>query len=555
MRLCACFALIAILLTVPAYPQVTTGIVTGPALSPPQGDSSDSTRYTLSGTVVNSVTNEPIRRAMVTLFSQWQIPAMTDSDGRFEFTDLPRSSATVTAQKPGYFSEQELSAGRHRPKQFPVGPDAQPIVIKLVPEAIVFGRIVDPDGLPIPNLMVRAVTQRVLEGHKQWTQGTLDRTDADGAYRISNLMPGSYLIVAGPGHAQAFIAGVDDTSDLGYPAAVYPGSSPMRINAGQQVEANFTIKPEPFYSVTGSVSGTVPGARYFLQFIPRLPGMRTPSGGYSIDAETGTFSIPRVARGDYTLQARGMMPDAQNRRMISSEMFGSVPISVRSNLMGVTVAIEPGLNIPVNVRAERTREQSGPSANQNFPRVQVHLMPDEEDRPPGYSSPDDPKDPGSQLVIKNVVPGHYRVELQSTFGDMYVASARYGLTDLLNGDLTLAPSAQGAIDVVLRDDGARLRVKLEGDDAKAGATILLVPDRGIPQLRELVNSGGDGNPSLELPNLPPGAYTVLAFVDVGNLEYTNRAALEPFLSRGAKITLTPNQQATVTPQLIKAVSE
>ena len=74
-----------------------------------------------------------------------------------------------------------------------------------------------------------------------------------------------------------------------------------------------------------------------------------------------------------------MMPDAQNRRMMRGEMFGSVPISVRNNLMGVTVAIEPGLNIPVNVRLERTRDWSGPALSQNFPRAQVRLMPDDED--------------------------------------------------------------------------------------------------------------------------------------------------------------------------------
>ncbi len=552
MRFCACLAILAVSFLVPVSAQVTTGVVSGGYISAPQVDPTDTTRYKLSGTVVNSVTNEPIRRALVTLFAQQQTPVMTDSDGHFEFTDLPRSPVTVTAQKPGYFSEQELSYGRHRPQQFPVGPDAQSIVIKLVPEAIVSGRIVDTDGLPIPNLMIRAVTQRVLEGRKQWTQGTIDRTDADGAYRISNLMPGSYLVVAGPGHAPAFVAGADDTSDLGYPAVVYPGSSPMRINAGQQVEANFTIKPEPFYSVTGSVSGTTPGNRYFLQLIPRVPGMRTPTGGTSVDAETGTFSIPRVARGDYVLQARGMTPDPQNRRIMRGDMFGSVPISVRSNLMGVIVAMEPGLTIPVNVRVERTRDQSGPQPGQNFPRAQVRLMPDEEDRPPAYSSPEDPKDPGSQLVVKNVVPGHYRVELQPTFGDMYIGSARYGMTDLLNGDLTIAPNAnQSAIDIVLRDDAARLTVKLQGDDAKSTATLLLVPDRGIPRILETYQSGND----FSFGALRPSSYTVLAFEDIGNLEYTNRAALDPYLSRGARITLTPNQQATVTPQLIKAVNE
>src|SRR5512147_1073019 len=141
-------------------------------------NSNDTTRYTLSGTVVNSVTGEPIRRVLVTLFYTQQLSAMTDSSGHFEFEDLPRMRTTVSAQKPGFFSEQELSGGR-QPSQFAVGPDAPAAVIKLVPEAIISGRILDPDGLPIRGLIVRALTQKVVQGRKEWQQGMTARTDAD----------------------------------------------------------------------------------------------------------------------------------------------------------------------------------------------------------------------------------------------------------------------------------------------------------------------------------------------------------------------------------------
>jgi len=47
----------------------------------------------------------------------------------------------------------------------------------------------------------------------------------------------------------------------------------------------------------------------------------------------------------------------------------------------------------------------------------------------------------------------------------------------------------------------------------------------------------------------------LVFRDIGNLEYTNRDALEPYLSKGTKISLAPNQEATVTPEVIKRGAE
>jgi hypothetical protein len=538
-------AVILLCFAMPAAAQV------GASAGIPQ--SIDNQRYTVSGTVVNSVTGEPIRRALVSLFYNQQLTAMTDSDGRFAFEGLPRMSATLTAQKPEFFSEQELSAGRSRPRQITVGSNTA-TTIKLVPEAIISGRLIDADGLPIPRLLVRAITQKVMQGRKEWQQGMLGRTDADGYYRIINLMPGSYFVVAGPGRTQAFVAGAEDTADLGYASVTYPGSSPLRVAAGQQVEVNFTIRPEPFYSVTGSVSGTSPGNHYTVQLISRTPGMRMPMGGANPDPQSGTFTLPRVARGDYILQARGFWVDRQNPNPLTNQTLGAVPISVRGNVMGVSVPLEPMLSIPINLRSERTREAQGMVRGRNFPNVQIRLSPVDQESPPAFSGPEDPKDPGSPLMLRNAVPGKYRVEVIPTFGDTYVASARYGMTDLLNGELTLTSGAnQGAIDVVVRDDAARLTVKVQSEEPLPGISVLVVPDRGEPKLQETV--AGPKEVGMQMQGLRPGSYTVLAFEDLGNLEYMNRDALEPYLSRGAKVTLTPNQEATVTPELIKRAGE
>ena len=515
----------------------------------------DAKRYTLSGTVVNSVTGEPIRRALVTLFYQQQFSVMTNSDGRFEFDELPAMRTTVSAQKPGYFGEMEISGGRGRNAQIAVGPDGSEALVKLVPEAIISGRILDPDGLPVRNLMVRAVTQKVVQGRKEWQQGTIARTDADGSFRIINLMPGSYFLIAGPGRLPAFISGTEDTSDLGYPAVTYPGnSSPLRISAGQQVETSFTIKPEPLYSVTGSVSGIAPGGHVSVQLIPRIPGVRFPVGGANPDAESGTFSLPRVPRGDYTLQARGAFGGSGKSQPNPSQLYGSVPITVHGNLMGVTIPLEPGLTIPINVRSERTRQASVVQGARNIAGVQVRLMSEDHDRPSGFSGPEDPKDPNSRLVLRNANPGTYRVEVLPTFGDTYVAFARLGTIDLLNGEVTLTSGAsQGVIDVVIRDDPANLTVKVQSNEAVTGVSVLVVPDRGDPKLTQ--TNVGPNEMGAQVRGLRPGTYTIVAFEDLGNLEYMNRDALEPYLSKGAKIALAPNQDAAVSPELIKRGDE
>jgi hypothetical protein len=43
----------------------------------------------------------------------------------------------------------------------------------------------------------------------------------------------------------------------------------------------------------------------------------------------------------------------------------------------------------------------------------------------------------------------------------------------------------------------------------------------------------------------------LAFDNLANLEYMNREALNPYLSHGVRVTLGPNQESTITPDLIR----
>jgi len=62
------------------------------------------TKYSLSGTVVNVLTGEPIRRALVQIYMGPGQASLTDDSGHFEFNGLPPGQASVTVQKPGFFS-------------------------------------------------------------------------------------------------------------------------------------------------------------------------------------------------------------------------------------------------------------------------------------------------------------------------------------------------------------------------------------------------------------------------------------------------------------------
>src|SRR5512133_2919633 len=75
---------------------------------------------TLTGVVVNSVTGEPISRALIQMQGMASRVALTDSDGKFQFENLPETQAMLTAHKPGYFSDMELRQGAARMKPFAI---------------------------------------------------------------------------------------------------------------------------------------------------------------------------------------------------------------------------------------------------------------------------------------------------------------------------------------------------------------------------------------------------------------------------------------------------
>src|SRR5258707_7515873 len=117
----------------------------------------ESKSQTVSGQVVNSVTGEPIARARVQVNAQQA--ALTDHDGHFEFDNVNDEPAYAFASKPGYFAEDKA-----------VPAQSQPITLKLIPEAIVFGAITDQNGKPLQDLHVQLTMLRVDNGLRHWQQ-------------------------------------------------------------------------------------------------------------------------------------------------------------------------------------------------------------------------------------------------------------------------------------------------------------------------------------------------------------------------------------------------
>jgi protocatechuate 3,4-dioxygenase beta subunit len=98
----------------------------------------------------------------------------TDAQGRFTLEPLRPGRYDVSATAPGY---RKSSSGRHL--DLGTGEELADVEVRLVPGAVVHGRVATPAGAPIAGAQVSSPDDRASA-----------RTDAEGAYRLTGVSPG-----------------------------------------------------------------------------------------------------------------------------------------------------------------------------------------------------------------------------------------------------------------------------------------------------------------------------------------------------------------------------
>ena len=530
-----------------------------------QGDSESSggPGFTVGGVVVNSVTGDPVRRALVqiTNLSGGPSSSFTDSEGKFQFTHVPVADVVLAARKPGFFSEQELNPESvFPPGIFHVDGNTNSAVIKLFPEGIVSGRVATVKGEPIEDAPVRVFQQRIMDGRKRWVQRSQSTTDEEGQFRIANLQPGQYLLSTGPmfGIGRRRVRGKSTSRQEQISSTFYPGvpemdaATPITVASGQQAEADFLLKPEPVFKVSGVVSG-------FLPATPNAPQVTTRSGEPLVapvrfDPQTAKFDVDLPA-GNYVLMIR--TPDGEGNLL-----SGDLPLAVNSDIENVMLTVGVPMVMPIRVETRSTSggpvaknsgvidvasfdsfQVKGRSRKIRLPVVQVRLI-SSENRVEGTEFQADSNANDGSFAIRNFVPGRYTVDVQPN-PPWYVQSATSGTVDVLREDLVLTPGRRpDPLEIVLRDDGAIVSGTIRADGQPAVGSVLLIPEQqSAAQIRVTAAApGGD----FIFDRVPPGDYKMLALDTVSDIEFRNPEALGPYLSKAARITLEPRQQASVS---------
>ena len=529
---------------------------------------------TIQGTVLNRLTHQPIERALV-YSPDNHFATMSDGRGRFAFeipADRPPTNGValsaqgsvassgpnrpylLMARKPGFLLMENSQDGQLSPGQ-------KELTLYLVPEGFITGHV----SLAAPEkITVQLCRRQVQEGRTRWIQVKTVQTRSDGEFRFAELAPGAYKLFTLENLDRDPLTFNPGGQLYGYPPLYYPSANnfataeTIDLPAGGTFQANLSPTRREYYPVEIGVLNMPNGAGVQVQVSAAGQGGPGYSLGYNGQKQTIQGTLPN---GAYTVE-------------VSS--FGPAPVSGVTNITvsggparGETLMLVPNVSIPVklteaftSVEANRSEGLGGigtidAGGYHRGRYMQVMLEPaDEFGQGQGLSLRPQTGPEDESLVLENVRTGRYWVRVDSSRG--YAASLRGSDVNLFSHPLVVAAGASPpAIEVVMRDDGAKIEGQVErlanGGVSPASpqisAHVYLVPLPGSSgQFREIWSSP-DGRFSAE--QVPPGEYRVLAFEHPqAELEYRNEEAMRKFESKGQLIRLLPGQKQELRLQLL-----
>ena len=508
----------------------------------------------MEGSVIDSATGEPIRKASVTLvaipivmgirtgggmmggdlYDPTMMPASrlanappalltTDADGRFRAVLRP-GRYSIGADRSGYLA---TPAGVTTLSLIP-GETLKGVTIKLTKQAIITGRVVDADGEPLAGVRVQCLRWTTMgqNGQRTLTPQGSGGTNDQGEYRVFGLTPGEYIVSAddtGPGpetgvraaYVTLFAPGVTDLAD----------ARAIHLAPGAILEGiDFRMRRMPVVEVNGKVTGGSEVAESMVSLLPRNPALyMSMSRQYAAPVNPdGSFTLHSVPPGAYVLRAAGL--SSQNQQRFS----GHLDFDVTSrDVSGLTVALQPAITLTGRIRSDET----GP-----LDSLSLWFQPEA-----GFTGGASTRvDRQGRFTVASLDPLRYRVQAGGLPKGYYVKSIQVAGVEASEGNSVLDLTGEVGECVVTLEHGTAEVIGKVLDKKERPASdvqVILVNTRG-----EIVRGAStliDGQ--YRITELPPGTYRLFPVVDA---DISDPHTLDRLSAAGLKITLTKSAKET-----------
>lgn len=523
------------------------------AQSPNTESTSKKEECSIAGMVVRLAGSEPLRKAGVLLTSaddqSRSVSVTSDAGGRFAFKGLPAGRYRLTVSRRGFVTQ---SYGQRKPDDpgalltLRPGQEVKDLLFRLIPSAVIAGKIVDEDGEPLSSVIVSALRQMYSEGKRTLAMATHAQTNDLGEYRIFDLAPGRYFVSAVYPHWTRLIGGQEsedlDAHNEGYAKVYYPGTpdsakaSSIAIKAGEEIPSiDILLRPVPVYRIRGHVFNQItrkPGVQTNILLMPRTKNFDwTGEQQAIVQKKDGSFEIPEVLPGSYVLTAFWFDEGKSYVERTLVEVGNT-------DVEGLTLTIGLGTNISGRVIWD------GPSAMEKD-ELTVTAMPS--DVNVNFFAGGARVEQGL-FTLKDVSNGTYYAELDGQSKDCYIKDVRYAGSEALNEGFTVARGTPGELEIILSSRGARVQGSITDADGlpAAGVWVVLVPEEGRREQRHLYKyQTTDQYGHFDLRGIRPANYKLFSWQEVDANAWESPEFLKPFEEKGEKIELQEGEQKTI----------
>ncbi|MBI1873895.1 MAG: carboxypeptidase regulatory-like domain-containing protein [Acidobacteria bacterium] len=507
----------------------------------------------IRGRVVAADSGQPLRRAMVRLAApelREGRTAITDSDGRYEFKDLPSGRYSLTAAKSRfvrleYGQTRPMEMGR--PLELRANQTLERVNFRLPRGSVIAGRIIDEFGEPVASARVQLLQIRYLDGRPRLVPAGGSGTTWDtGEFRIWSVMPGAYLVSA---TLHDTPDSLDSDERSGYAPSYYPGTpniaeaQTLAVGVGQTIADLFlSLVPTRLARVSGMAidsDGQVVrgGVVMALQRNPASLFMPT-SGEIRSD---GSFALSGLAPGEYILRAAA--PGSVGSETLSAtvnvdgkDVAGIVLAPVKTATVTGRITFEPPGQAPPPAGIWLSVEPKNPEPREFLPGAGSSVVADdftfELSAPPGEMLiRATPTTRSAGWVLKAV--GHHHTDVTDAGMNFFSGQHVEGV------EIVMTKRTQDVSGVV---------TNARGELVKDCTVIVFAQDRErrLGRTRYTAVGRPDQDGRYRLTTLPPGEYFAVAleYVDE-NRRSGDPGYLETLSTRAARFAVREGETKTL----------
>jgi Carboxypeptidase regulatory-like domain len=510
-----------------------------------QAPSTSAKTSSISGTVVKEPGSEPLKKVLVQIIAETQgesYTASTDADGHFRVDNVAPNRYRIFVEHTGFIGVNgRLAQSDVNVLSVQAGQPVEDLLFRMLPTAVISGRVTDEDGDPISG--VRVFAQRKKPGKGTREGAGMAATNDLGEYRIAGLFPGQYWIVAMPPpdfrdyERQEKPSTTADRNDTRYVTTYYPGTydalqaSAVSVKAGDEMPVNLTLVPARTYRVRGTVTGSSAGQKPAVELFSR--GGDTIRANASEIGPDGEFEIRGVAPGPYVLKM------ATGAEWQSTTAHQNVNV-VAADVEGVKLVPQPCFTLSGRLRIEGS---AAADATQYAVNLRAAELPEDPGifMSPDFFGPNATVDRQGNFSWKDINPGSYIVQVVGGGSQsFFLKSATLGGRDVSAGFTVSGPAT---LEVSVSTKGGTIE-GMATEKAKDGdtdhpvtnATVVAVPEEKYRKIPDRFISGStDQQGRFVIRSLAPGSYTLYAWQDVEDGVWRDPDFLQPQEANGTAV--------------------